>query len=784
MAGEVNLFLARVMEGEEMPKSKSAAVKTKAQSRETDDELLAWSLGACFNNPPNGKELRALQESGATDDELLREIVVEWSTKNVGSERPFVTVEDDPKWGTAIWFDTLTASGPPSLHFNATDGKGTLLLSVRRVLGIDEPLEKNKGDSGLSQTVQDHALRLLLHPTAAESQRWAEFKRLNIPSDSALAMHLTSVWMPAVSRKNPDCCAGIRGLSPLVWFGQTHSKGTPSLSGAELYDAIRRILGMSLDDEADDEELIFGKAQEKPKPDFQELKRKGKSQAKKAPVESAEEEPVNLMAHVEVIEERDIPWAQIIRSKENPRQSFDAELIASMEPTIEAICRLTPLTVREGTLELIDGETRHRAAEKRKPPLRCKVIRCTDEQAAEIRLLTSLQRRDLNPIERAAAIVSLQTRHGLSQRQLEKVVKLKQGSISKLTRIVQLPEKWKEKVISKEITQSDAEALVPFKDEPEVLEVLEEELEEINGSYKFEEALANSVISASRPLVDDYYYSGGGRSLKINLKPTPEQRELLRVREVKYWNGRSAGERAFNLELWQQLVDEQQAKQSKRLDASGNSGKPDPKKAAENAKKQAEQLAKKLYRWRTSWYQAMCRAEVVEENVSSNEKLALMLFLSGQNGNSRRIETLSKATKIKAVTYTGNTNEKLLSGLQDSKDPDALMSTVLIQELSAPFDRYDSTLLPEEIHALAAAWKISIESDWIVSFEDDMPCKALWQDFCDLWSKDQILALLDEWKITRPPRAESMKRSELVKLLRKDKGCPAAIAKAKAVRLY
>ena len=155
-----------------------------------------------------------------------------------------------------------------------------------------------------------------------------------------------------------------------------------------------------------------------------------------------------LLTGVEVIEEKDVPYSEIKRSAANPRTVFDEQLIAEMAPTIETVCRLNPLTIREGTHELIDGETRHRSGQVgNAKSLRCKIVRCTDSQAAVIRILTSLQRRDLNAIDRATGIKALQQQHGLSQRELEDVLKMKQGSISNLTRLLDLPEEWRKLLV-------------------------------------------------------------------------------------------------------------------------------------------------------------------------------------------------------------------------------------------------------------------------------------------------------------------------------------------------
>jgi ParB/RepB/Spo0J family partition protein len=656
---------------------------------------------------------------------------------------------------------------------------------LSRILGDDEmaTATKRKQPSGslspvLKEQVRDHALKLLCCPTASDGMAWAGIREAGI-SDEELYQKLIELWQRRVFREMPPCAASSGMGSPLVWFGTIVAQGTPSLSGDELVEHVRRVMNLPLP--------INESKAESPAAEFAETKPNGKPKPK-AKEPQGKVSMAELLAGVEVIEERDVAWNDIKRSKQNPRLVFDPQLIEDMEPNIENICRVNPITLREGSLELIDGETRHRAGEKRKPALRCKIIRCTDAQAAAMRLLTSVQRRDLNPIEKASALKSLQEQHGLSQRQLEELVKLKQGTISNMTRLLDLPEAWQQRVISGEITPADARELVPWRDEPAVLKHFEKEFKS-NGKqswFSFTRTLRDAVYACSMKLKGRHRIGNSFDYVDYHIKPTDEQRQQLRIRTVKFDGG--SEERALNQDLCKTLIEAIVKKKAAAATKKKDTEAVTPEKAKENAKKQQEILAKKLYRFRVGWHQAMCRHAIAfDDGCTEDQLIALLLFVGSTScESSTRRGLLQKFTKSKGTGGYQPEFSNLLAALMsraEERTIRSVMTDLLYEMLDAKFTGYHNVMEPAEIEALAECLGISISNDWSTSFDDGAACADLWDGFCDLWSKDQMLALLDEWKIKRPEKADSMKRSELAKLLSAAKPCPKAILNAKPVRL-
>lgn len=504
--------------------------------------------------------------------------------------------------------------------------------------------------------------------------------------------------------------------------------------------------------------------------------------------------PQDPLAGIEVIEEGEFAFSFFKRTPLNPRTSFDQEMIDSMAPNIQSICRLTPiLCLADGTI--VDGETRHRAGEKAgAKKLFGKKIKCTGEQAAIIRLQTTCKRRDLNPMDRAAGMHELQTVHGLSVDDVAKIVGMKKGdSVRNIVRLLELPKAWQEAVRSEELTAAAARDLVPWKDEPAVLKVVREELNDHppnERSIALARELQQAIFSCSRPIKDASYWTGS-RSIAVDLKPNDEQCQLLRVRSVKRPNG-TTHERAFNIAAWDQMVAEaernrieRESKRAEKSSSSKGSTNVDPAKARENAEAQAKMLAKRLYRFRVSWHQAMIVSRI--DKATEGQLLAVLLFISTQHGNPERSTVLREETGItngKENWYTLETGELLQSLLKKCPDkPDwSIVRTLIKRQVGSKFDGYHVTFSPQEIELLSAALGIEIKRDWSGSFFG--PCKELWESFVGLWSKEQMIELLAEWRVkTSGINHNTAKKKDYADLFNVEYACPKAILEAKAVNL-
>ncbi len=111
--------------------------------------------------------------------------------------------------------------------------------------------------------------------------------------------------------------------------------------------------------------------------------------------------------------------------------------------------------------EIIAGERRWRAAQAaglKDVPI---VIReATDMQAAEMSLIENIQREELNPLEEAAAYITLIEKFNLSQEEISSRVGKDRSTIANTIRLLKLPAKVKAALVEKKISAGHARCLL------------------------------------------------------------------------------------------------------------------------------------------------------------------------------------------------------------------------------------------------------------------------------------------------------------------------------------
>lgn len=116
-----------------------------------------------------------------------------------------------------------------------------------------------------------------------------------------------------------------------------------------------------------------------------------------------------IPAAVEVLDKAKlVKLADIKPSKSNPRKTIDAEGLKALADSIKSHGVLQPILIRqmhgEGFFEIIAGERRYRASKLAgRSDIPACIVKMTDEQAADARLIENDQREDVSPLERAAA---------------------------------------------------------------------------------------------------------------------------------------------------------------------------------------------------------------------------------------------------------------------------------------------------------------------------------------------------------------------------------------------
>jgi ParB family chromosome partitioning protein len=118
--------------------------------------------------------------------------------------------------------------------------------------------------------------------------------------------------------------------------------------------------------------------------------------------------------------------------------------------------------------QLIAGQRRLFAARRLgwgKVPVR--VLEVDDRQMSEIAIVENLQRRDLDPLEKAASFKQYLASWGGTQDELAKRLSIDRSTVANLIRLLELPEAVQTRLRSGAISMGHARALLPLGDEEE-----------------------------------------------------------------------------------------------------------------------------------------------------------------------------------------------------------------------------------------------------------------------------------------------------------------------------
>lgn len=146
-----------------------------------------------------------------------------------------------------------------------------------------------------------------------------------------------------------------------------------------------------------------------------------------------------------------------------PRKNFNDTEQKKLVASIKTSGIIQPIIVRkiEKGYEIIAGERRWRAAQAaglKDVPI---VVRtATDKDSAELSLIENIQREELNPLEEAAAYVTLTEKFALSQEEISTRVGKDRSTVANTMRLLKLPAKVKAALIDKKISAGHARCLL------------------------------------------------------------------------------------------------------------------------------------------------------------------------------------------------------------------------------------------------------------------------------------------------------------------------------------
>src|SRR5690606_7841353 len=155
--------------------------------------------------------------------------------------------------------------------------------------------------------------------------------------------------------------------------------------------------------------------------------------------------------------------------------------IEELARTIHIHGVIQPIVARrvDGAYEIIAGKRRYRAMKKLGWLEVPAIIRELDyKETASIELIENLQREELTAIEEAFAYEKLIELHSLTQEALAQRLGKGQSTVANKLRLLKLPEEIKNVILTKELSERHARALIPLKDKELQLQLCAEVLEQ------------------------------------------------------------------------------------------------------------------------------------------------------------------------------------------------------------------------------------------------------------------------------------------------------------------
>lgn len=161
---------------------------------------------------------------------------------------------------------------------------------------------------------------------------------------------------------------------------------------------------------------------------------------------------------------------QIDSNPFQPRRDFNEDELASLAGSIAEHGLIQPICVRRAgdRYQVVAGERRLRAAGKAGwTEVPAQIIEADDRQTAELAIVENLQRKDLNPLEKAASFQEYLQRYQCTHEELAGRLHIDRSTVSNLIRLLELPDTVQQAVRSGTISQGHARALLPLGEERE-----------------------------------------------------------------------------------------------------------------------------------------------------------------------------------------------------------------------------------------------------------------------------------------------------------------------------
>jgi ParB family chromosome partitioning protein len=227
-----------------------------------------------------------------------------------------------------------------------------------------------------------------------------------------------------------------------------------------------------------------------------------------------------------------VPVERIKPSPFQPRREFDKVALEELAQSIRVHGILQPIVGRKlknGTIELISGERRWRAAQMAglfEVPVILKEKE--DMEVLQLAIIENIQREDLNPIDEALSYLRLIEEFALTQAQVAEKVGRERSSIANSLRLLSLPEELKDFVARKQLSVGHAKVLLGLQDKDLLIKLAHQSMDEKWSVRNLEQKISSLLKGKGGKNQEEVYRDGkGGQSPSLeSLAITEAQRAL------------------------------------------------------------------------------------------------------------------------------------------------------------------------------------------------------------------------------------------------------------------
>ena len=162
-----------------------------------------------------------------------------------------------------------------------------------------------------------------------------------------------------------------------------------------------------------------------------------------------------------------IKLIKIEPNREQPRKKFDEESLENLASSIKEYGVIQPIIVtkEDDYYKIVAGERRWRAAKKAGlSEIPCLVRTESEQTNREIALIENIQRKNLNPIEKAMGLRRLLDDYNLKQQELADKLGMSRSALTNSVRILNLDPRVIELVLENDLTERHCRALLRIED--------------------------------------------------------------------------------------------------------------------------------------------------------------------------------------------------------------------------------------------------------------------------------------------------------------------------------